>query len=166
MIQFSFLDPKRVQDIQRKCERMLNFYTYEFVAPDSKENTTIPSAMYEDTKTLNKMNELKGVLGKLSMFYAYNTNWGNRNPSDYSKTDSKVVSKTFKTGLPQKNALEKTGTYVFHLSMPYTMEVNNANTFICLNVFHHTNPMTSNKIWIAIFLFFRRNYGLRNNLIF
>ena len=116
---------------------MLSFYTYELVAPSSKdlEGLTIPSVIYEDVETLNKMNELISVLGNLSMFYTYNTNWGYKNLPGYSKPNSKVVSEKLKTGPLQEKALGTTGTYVFHLSMPYTLEVNIAHTSIYSKVF-------------------------------
>ena len=114
--QFSFLEPNKVQELRRKCERMLSFYTYELVTPSSKdlEGLTIPSVIYEDVETLNKMTELISVLGNLSMFYTYNTNWGYKNLPGYSKPNSKVVSEKLKTGPPQEKALGTTGTYVFH----------------------------------------------------
>ena len=103
---------------------MLSLYAHEFEAANAKENTPISSIPNDDLETLNRMNNLISVLGNLSMFYTYNTNWGNKNLPGYSKIEPKGIDETTKSRQATKNVLATAGTYTFHLSMPYTHEVN------------------------------------------
>ena len=118
-----FSDCKKVQEIRRKVEKMLSFFSYELLAPPSKENDPISSLLYENNETLKKINNLISVLGNLSMFYTYNTNWANNSIPGYCQNESDVVVDTVKNPSQHKNALVSAGTYTFHLSMPYTHEV-------------------------------------------
>ena len=118
-----FSDCKKVQEIRRKVEKMLSFFSYELISPPSKENDPISSLLYENNETLKKINNLISVLGNLSMFYTYNTNWANNSIPGYCQNESDVVVDTLKNQSQHKNALVSAGTYTFHLSMPYTHEV-------------------------------------------
>ena len=89
----------------------------------SEENSLFSSILLEDKENVNKMNNLIKILGHLSMFYTYNTNWDNKNLPGYSKIDSKLIDEPVKRRSPTKNALGIYGAHTFHLSMPYTNEV-------------------------------------------
>ena len=90
----------------------------------SEENSLLSSILLEDKENVNKMNNLIKILGHLSMFYTYNTNWDNKNLPGYSKIDSKLIDEPIKRRSPTKNALGIYEAHTFHLSMPYTNEVN------------------------------------------
>ena len=89
----------------------------------SEENSLLSSNLLEDKENVNKMNNLIKILGHLSMFYTYNTNWDNKNLPGYSKIDSKLIDEPIKRRSPTKNALGIYESHTFHLSMPYTNEV-------------------------------------------
>ena len=98
---------------------MISFYKHELF-PGSKEN--IPSSMniYEDTELLEKISKMIKLLGNISMFYAYNTNWGGKNVRGNAKLALESFEGTTKGSSLKPPAIWK---YVFHLSMPYTQEV-------------------------------------------
>ena len=74
----------------------------------------------EDTELLEKIRKMITLLGNISMFYAYNTNWGDKNSGRNGKHSLKTLEGTTKSSLLKPNTM---GKYVFHLSMPYTQEV-------------------------------------------
>ena len=73
-----------------------------------------------DPTRLLTSNKMKELLCSLSLFYAYNTNWGNRNLPGKAILGLEGISAPKKT---EKLNVTRNGKYVFHLSMPYTIEV-------------------------------------------
>ena len=99
---------------------MLIFYKNE-VDPGLKENLPLSTNIYEDTECVEEMEKMIVLLGNLSMFYAYNTNWGCKNLPESTSLELHKFSTTKKQYEPLKSSA--TERYVFHLSMPYTQEV-------------------------------------------
>ena len=112
----NFQDPKKVQEIRKKCEKMISLV-------GSEDNSVLSSILLEDKENVNKINDLIKILGHLSMFYTYNTNWDNKNLPGYSKIDSKLLDEPIKSRSPTKYTLGRIEAHTFHLSMPYTNEV-------------------------------------------
>ena len=112
----NFQDPKKVQEIRKKCEKMISLV-------GSEDNSVLSSILLEDKENVNKMNDLIKILCHLSMFYTYNTNWDNKNLPGYSKIDSKLLDEPIKSRSPTKYTLGRIEAHTFHLSMPYTNEV-------------------------------------------
>ena len=99
---------------------MLSFYKNELL-PGSKENLPLLTNIYEDTECVEEMEKIIVLLGNLSMFYAYNANWGCKNLPRSTSLDRLEFSTAKKKYEPLKTSA--TEGYVFHLSMPYTQEV-------------------------------------------
>ena len=85
---------------------------------DSKEHH---SSFINIEETKESMSTIAAVLRGLSMFYAYNANWGEQHLPDEIKSEWTECS------IMEKHALStgtRFGAFSFQLSMPYTQEVN------------------------------------------
>ena len=89
-------------------------------APYDIENITPSNRSNEGNEMLEDINKMIALLCSLSLFYAYNTNWGNRNLPGKAILGLEGISAPKKT---EKLNVTRNGRYVFHLSMPYTNEV-------------------------------------------
>ena len=117
------IDPARVIQLRRKAERMFQFMRHEprsKSAPYDIENITPTNQSNEGNEMLEEINKMIELLCSLSLFYAYNTNWGNRNLPGKAILGLEGISAPKKT---EKLNVTRNGKYVFHLSMPYTIEV-------------------------------------------
>ena len=131
----------------------------------SEDNSLLSAILLEDKENVNKMNNLIKILGHLSVFYTYNTNWDNKNLPGYSKIDSKLLDEPIKSRSPTKKALGTIEAHTFHLSMPYTNEVKIVSIIVFKFVIHFVFKEKKNGDFNLDFSFFRRSFGLKTNLI-
>ena len=121
---FRFSEPQKIKELQRKSLTMLNFFKNQSnnnLVHESRENINPSDKVEPENESLDEINKMIGLLGNLSMFYAYNANWGNQNFPALSKNYIKLFGETTKNGSLKPQPI---GQYIFHLTMPYTLEVN------------------------------------------
>lgn len=160
-------DLNKVLELRMKSERMFNFFVRETQNNfDSKENiSSLNNNINGELQSMEQINRIISVLGDLSMFYAYNTNWGEHNISKNKLEYKELVS----TGKSRQSKPSVSGNcrWVFHLSMPYTQEVNTKQFYsFCLETNYTNNLILILSLLIMpLFELFlpRRNSGSRTS---